>query len=52
MRCTVCGAVSDVSPAVFSGINREIRSVMEELDCDSFYLELSGKCQKCRKQKA
>lgn len=51
IRCTDCGAVGDITSAVFGGINREIHGVMEQLECDSFYLELSGRCQKCRKVK-
>ncbi len=47
VRCPICGAVRDVSPEAFDGINRQIRSVMRDLGCDSFYLELSGKCRKC-----
>lgn len=51
VRCPICGAVRDVSPEAFDGINRQIRSVMRDLGCDSFYLELSGKCRKCSRIK-
>lgn len=51
LRCTVCGAVSDVASSIFAGINHEIHGVMEKMECESFYLELSGKCVKCRKLK-
>lgn len=51
VRCPICGAVRDVSPEAFDGINRQIRSVMHDLGCDSFYLELSGKCRKCSRIK-
>jgi len=51
LRCTVCGAVSDMASGIFAGINHEIHGVMEKMECESFYLELSGKCVKCRKLK-
>jgi Fe2+/Zn2+ uptake regulation proteins len=51
LRCMYCGAVSDVAPGIFAAINNEIHGVMERMECESFYLELSGKCQKCRKLK-
>jgi len=51
LRCTACGAVVDVAPVAFAAINREIHSVLEKMECESFYLELSGRCPKCRKQR-
>lgn len=48
VRCPVCDSVRDVASETFRGINLEIRSVMQELECDSFYLELSGRCRNCR----
>lgn len=48
LRCTLCASVSDVAPALFVNINHDIRSIMKQLECDSFHLELSGKCQTCR----
>ncbi len=51
LRFMHCGAVSDVAPGIFAAINNEIHGVMERMECESFYLELSGKCQKCRKLK-
>ena len=49
LRCTVCGAVSDLDSDVFAKINFEMRIIMEQLECESFYLELSGKCPRCKK---
>jgi len=49
LRCTACGAVSDLDPALFAGVNVELHRLMGELDCESFYLELSGKCPKCKR---
>lgn len=51
VRCPVCGAVRDVSPGTFDRIDREIRVLMRDLQCDSFYLELSGKCRVCSRNK-
>ena len=48
VRCPVCDSVRDAASETFRGINQEIRSVMQELECDSFYLELSGRCRSCR----
>ncbi len=48
MRCTECGAVTDLASTVFTGVNREMYAIMEQLKCDSFHLELNGKCDQCK----
>lgn len=51
VRCPICGAVRDVSHGALDRINRELRAITRNLGCDSFYLELSGKCRDCDRDK-
>ena len=48
MRCSVCGAVVDIDCPRLKNVDRELAAVLEELDCSSFSLELSGVCRNCR----
>ncbi|MDR0932569.1 MAG: transcriptional repressor [Victivallales bacterium] len=51
IRCPICDALKDAPSALFGKIDREVYEIMCAMECDSFNLEFSGQCRKCKNTK-
>ncbi len=49
MRCRRCGAVVDIACESLNEVSASLGELLPALHCESFYLELSGVCEHCRK---
>ena len=49
LRCTDCGAVSDMDNRKLSELQNELINMLPELDCRSLRLEFCGRCSRCQK---
>jgi len=49
MRCTKCGAVSDISIEGIGSLNRSLESLIKDhLDIEGYILEFKGICNNCK----
>lgn len=50
LRCSTCGAVSDVEHSKIDKLQKELIDILPELDCRTLSLEFCGLCKNCQHQ--
>ena len=52
LRCSTCGAVSDMDNRKLTELQGELIKMLPELDCNTLHLEFCGTCKSCQTNKS